>query len=103
MVLLFVFKNEILTCILQALVVNFIKSSLLFSIQSKIFLSNVFLFGEVMEDGEICKVLVEIVFGRKVNRTRKAAKERHMDVDSFHKAVMKARKLSWLISPEEDE
>ena len=47
-----------------------------------------------MEDGEICKVLVEIVFGRKVNRIRKAAKERHMDVDSFHKAVMKARKLS---------
>lgn len=50
-------------------------------------LSNGFLFGEVMEDEETCKVLVEIVFGRRVRRIHRVAKERHMDVDSFHKGV----------------
>lgn len=50
-------------------------------------LSNGFLFGEVMEDEETCKVLVEIVFGREVSRVRRLTKERQMDADSIHKGV----------------
>lgn len=55
-------------------------------------LSNGFLFGEVMENEETCKVLVEIIFGRKVRRIRKAAKERHLDVDGFHNSISKGAK-----------
>lgn len=46
-----------------------------------------FLFGEVMQDEETCKTVLEIVLGRKVYRIHNANKEKHVDVDGFHKGV----------------
>lgn len=50
-------------------------------------LSHGFLFGEVMQDEEICKIVLEIVLGRTVYKIYNPIKEKHFDVDDFHKGI----------------
>lgn len=50
-------------------------------------LSNDFLFGEVMQDEETCKAVLEIIMNRKVYRITNLSKEKHADADEFHKGV----------------
>ncbi len=50
-------------------------------------LSNYFLFGEVMQDEDTCKAVLEIILRRKISQIRNLSKERHIDADNLHKGI----------------
>lgn len=50
-------------------------------------LSDSFLFGEVMQDSDTCKIVLEIILGRKIHKIDYVSKEKHMDVDKSHKGI----------------